>query len=76
MIEQYSTVQLKNGKTAIITEILERDGEFGYVAEVEAGNWDFDIELIENSDIEYVYVEVKTPLSEYMRSDMRAKALA
>ncbi|MDR0858174.1 MAG: hypothetical protein LBN97_03995 [Oscillospiraceae bacterium] len=76
MIEQYSTVQLKNGKIAIITEVLERDGEFGYVIEVILENGDYDVELIENSDIEFVIVEVKTPLSEYMHSDMRAKVSA
>ncbi|MDR0935239.1 MAG: hypothetical protein LBM98_00990 [Oscillospiraceae bacterium] len=75
-VEQYAKVKLKSGEFAIITDVLETNGIHGYIAEVEQLDGDYEVEDLTDSDIEYVYVEVKTPLSEYMLSDMRAKALA
>ncbi|MDR0858442.1 MAG: hypothetical protein LBN97_05390 [Oscillospiraceae bacterium] len=68
MLEEYTKVELKTGQIATIVDVLRRGEHFAYIAEVADGEGDYDTEMIHNTDIESVFVEVKTPLADVLRA--------
>ncbi|MDR0935237.1 MAG: hypothetical protein LBM98_00980 [Oscillospiraceae bacterium] len=75
-LEQYTKVDLKNGQVAVLVEVLEKDGIYGYIAEVKQPDGDYEIETVYNTEIEAVYYEVKAPLYEVLRLDNSPLAVA
>ena len=61
MIKQYDKVKLKNGKFAIIVEILEE--QKAYIADIEVSENDYETETIIHSDISALIVEVEQPIA-------------
>lgn len=61
MIKQYDKVKLKNGKFAVIVEILEAQKMF--IADIEIDEGDFTTETIAFSDIAALIVEVEQPIA-------------
>ena len=61
MIKQYDEVILRDGKSAIIVEVLEEDRVYIADIEVEEGDWETETVLIE--EIQYVIEKVKKPIS-------------
>ena len=61
MIKQYDKVKLKNGKFAIIVEVLEH--QKAYIADIEISEGDYVTETILCSDITAIIVEVEQPLA-------------
>ena len=59
MIKQYQKVRLKDGKDAIIVEILG-NGE-AYIADIEISEGDYETDTIYPKDIKSVFVEVEQP---------------
>ena len=59
MIKQYQKVRLKDGKDAIIVEILG-SGE-AYIADIEISEGDYETDTIYPKDIKSVFVEVEQP---------------
>jgi hypothetical protein len=59
MIELYQRVKLKNGKDAVIVEILGK-GE-AYIADIEISEGDYETETIYPKEIKSVFVEVEQP---------------
>ena len=62
MIKQYDKVKLKNGKYAIIVEILE-SGK-AYIADIEISDGNYITEAILHSDIAALIVEIEQPIEE------------
>ena len=60
MIKQYDKVKMKDGKYAIIVEVLEP--QKAYIADIEIGEDDYDTETIFYSDIAALMVEIEQPL--------------
>ncbi|MCL2108061.1 MAG: hypothetical protein FWH20_01770 [Oscillospiraceae bacterium] len=60
MIRQYDKIKTKDGKIAVIVEVLEPQKAF--IADIEVAEDDFTTETIFYSDIMSVFVEVETPL--------------
>ncbi|MDR0935181.1 MAG: hypothetical protein LBM98_00695 [Oscillospiraceae bacterium] len=60
MIKQYQSVRLKNGKRAVIVELLEQGK--AYIGDIEIADGDFDTDFIYQDDIASVFVEVEQPL--------------
>jgi len=61
MINQYDKVKLKNGKFAVIVEVLE--SQKVYIADIELAEDDYTTETIFHSDISSVIVEVEQPIA-------------
>ena len=61
MIKQYDKVKMKDGKYAIIVEVLEPDK--AYIADVELSDDDYTTETIFYSDIAALMVEVEQPIA-------------
>ncbi|MCL2820522.1 MAG: hypothetical protein FWD38_06795 [Oscillospiraceae bacterium] len=61
MIKQYDKVKLKNGKFAIIVEILEE--QKAYIVDIEISEGDYETETILHSDISALIIEVEQPLA-------------
>ena len=61
MIKQYDKVKMKDGKFAIIVEVLE-PGK-AYIADIELSCGDYTTETIFHSDIAALIVEVEQPLA-------------
>jgi hypothetical protein len=61
MISQYDKVKLKNGKFAIIVEVLEP--QKAYIADIEISVGDYVTETIGHSDIKAVIIEVEQPIT-------------
>jgi hypothetical protein len=57
MIEQYDKVKLKDGKYAIIVEILEP--KKAYIADIEISEGDYSTETISYADIVAKMIEVE-----------------
>ncbi len=62
VIKLYDKVKLKNGKFAIIVEILEP--QKAYIADIELSEGDYTTESIEYSDIAALIVEVEQPIKQ------------
>ena len=61
MINQYDKVRLKNGKYAIIVEVLE--SQKAYIADIEVTEGDYETETILHSDVAALIVEVEQPIA-------------
>jgi hypothetical protein len=61
MIKLYDKVRLKNGKLAVIVEILEP--QKAYIADIEEGDNDYDTDTIFHNDIAALIIEVEQPLA-------------
>ena len=61
MIKPYQKVRLKNGRDAVIVEILG-DGE-AYIVDTELSEGDYVTETIYPKEIRSVYVEVEQPFA-------------
>ncbi|MCL2058242.1 MAG: hypothetical protein FWH01_04170 [Oscillospiraceae bacterium] len=61
MIKQYDKVKLKDGKYAIIVEVLE--SEKAYIADIQLSEGDYTTETIMHSDIVALIVEVERPIA-------------
>ena len=61
MIKQYDKVKLKNGKYAVIVEVL--DIQKAYIADIEIEDGDYTTETIFHSDISALIVEVEEPIA-------------
>ena len=59
MIKLYQKVRLKNGKNAVIVEILGNGA--AYIADVEVSKDDYETETIYPSEIKSVFIEVEQP---------------
>jgi len=62
MIKQYDKVKMKNGKFAIIVEILE--SQKAYIADIELSDGEYTTETISYSDISAIMVEVEQPIDQ------------
>jgi ribosomal protein L14E/L6E/L27E len=62
MVKQYGKIKMKDGKFAVIVEILEP--QKAYIADVELSEGEFTTETISHSDIASLIVEVEQPLAE------------
>jgi hypothetical protein len=60
MVKLYDKVKLKNGKFAVIVEILEP--QKAYIADIENGNNDYETDTLYHEDIAALIVEVEQPL--------------
>jgi hypothetical protein len=61
MIEQYDKVKMRDGKFAVIVEVLEP--QKAYIADIELSEGDYTTETISYSDIAALIVEVEQPLA-------------
>jgi len=61
MIKQYDKVKMKDGKVAVIVEVLEQ--QKAYIADIELSPGDYITETIFYSDIAALIVEVEQPLA-------------
>jgi hypothetical protein len=61
MIRQYDKVKLRNGKYAIIVEVLEP--QKAYIADVELSEGDYETETIFLKDIAARMVEIEEPIT-------------
>ena len=61
MINQYDKVKMKDGKFAIIVEVLEP--QKAYIADIELSVGDYTTETIFQSDIASKIVEVEQPIA-------------
>ena len=59
IIKQYQKIKLKDGKDAVVVEILG-DGE-AFIADVEISEGDYETETIYPKDINSAYIEVEQP---------------
>ena len=61
MIKQYDKVKMKDGKFAIIVEVLEPQKAF--IADIEISDGDFETETIFITDIVALMIEVEQPIA-------------
>jgi len=61
VIRQYDKVKMKDGKYAVIVEVLE--SEKAYIADVELSKGDYTTETILHSEIAALIVEVEQPIA-------------
>jgi len=60
MIRQFQKIRLKNGREAIVVEILEPGTSF--LVDVEIGDEEFNTDEIDISEIQSVFEEIETPI--------------
>ena len=60
MIKQYDKVKMKDGKFAIIVEVLEP--QKAYIADIEISDGDYETETVFITDIAALMVEVEQPI--------------
>ena len=61
MIKQYDKVKMKDGRFAIIVEVLEAQKAF--IADIEIAEGDYETETIFITDIAALMVEVEQPIA-------------
>ena len=61
MIKQYDKIKMKDGKYAVIVEVLE--SEKAYIADIELSEGDYTTETISFSDIAALIIEVEQPIA-------------
>ena len=61
MIKQYDKIKMRDGKYAVIVEVLEP--EVAYIADIELEEGDFTTETISFSDIAATIIEIEQPIA-------------